>query len=57
MSAGTQIAPVVASVNIVELTTQKKLRRPYPEVNNYFIKKFANDQVLAEMNSAIPPDT
>lgn len=47
------IAPVVASVNIVEQTTQKKLLRSYPEEVNYLLKKFDNDQTITKIDSAI----
>lgn len=45
--------PVVASVNTVEPTIQKKLIHSYPEVLNYLLKKLANDLAIAEKDSAI----
>lgn len=53
MSEAPQIEPLVASVNIVGPTTQKKLLRSYPEAANYLPKKFANDQAIAKMDFAV----
>lgn len=47
------IAPVVVSVDTVEPTTHKKLLRSYPEEANYLLKKFAKDQALVVMDSAV----
>lgn len=49
MSAATHIAPVVASVNTIERMTQNKFLRYYLEVVIYLVKKFANNQVFAEI--------
>lgn len=47
----THIASVVVTVITVERTAQKELHRSYPEVANHLLKKFANDQAFAEMDS------
>lgn len=53
MSEDTYIAPVVASVNTVESTTQKKLFCSHLKAVNYFFKKFPIDQAIADMNYTI----
>lgn len=52
MSAATNIAPVLASVNTCESTSQKKLLCFYLEVANYFLEKFANYEPKTEMDFA-----
>lgn len=53
MSSAMQIAAVVASVNNVEPTTQKKLYHFYPEIVRFELNKFSNDETIAEMDSLI----
>lgn len=53
MSAATHIEPVFESMKTVIPRTQKKLLRSCPEVFNYILKKFANDQAISKMESAI----
>lgn len=50
MSGGTHNAPVVASVNTVEPTTEKKLLCSYQDIVNYLLTKFANDQAIAKID-------
>lgn len=53
MSAATHFVPVAASENTIEPTVQNKLLRFYPEKVKYFLKKFANNHAIYEMDSAI----
>lgn len=53
MSTATHIAPIIASVNAVEPTTQKIRLRSYPEIANYILKKFVDDQTLTKMGAPI----
>lgn len=53
MSTATHIAPVFASVNTVKPKTQKNFLRSCPEVVHYLLQKFANNQTITEMDSAI----
>lgn len=53
ISAATHITSAAASVQSAERLRKKKLLRAYSEVVNYLVKKFANYQAIAEMESAI----
>lgn len=53
MSAAPHIAPVFATVNTVEPTTQKEHFCFYPEVSRYLLKKFDNDLAIAVKDYAI----
>lgn len=53
ISAATHTTPVVASVNKVEPTTQKKLLCSYLEIVNCFLKEFANTHAIAKTHFAI----
>lgn len=52
MSAAVHITSVVSPVNTTEQLVQKLLRS-YSEVFNYLLKKFPNNQAIAEMVSKI----
>lgn len=53
MSAAAHISLVFASDNTTKLQIQKKLLRSNPKVINFLLKKFPNDQTIAEMDSKI----
>lgn len=53
MSEATLISAVAALVNTVEPTTQKNLFWFYLKLINYLLKKFANDQYISKMVSAV----
>lgn len=53
MYAAAHIPPTAYSVNITKLLIQMKLLRTCPEVVKNLLKKIANDQAIAEMESKI----
>lgn len=53
MSVADHNNPVVVSVNTADLLIHRKLLQSYPEVMTYFLKKFANDQEKAEIDSKL----
>lgn len=53
MYATAHINPVVALDNTPESLIEKKLLRSYPKVVDYFLKKIARDQAIAERDSKI----
>lgn len=53
MSAAASIAPVAASGQLAEPLRQKKLSQSYPDVFNYLLKKFADDQAITKTDFAI----
>lgn len=52
MSAATHTAPVVASMNTIKSTTQKRLLSSYLEVANYLLKKIEHVMVVTKSDSA-----
>lgn len=53
MLAAMHFVPLIASINIFEQTTRKKCFRFYLGVAGYLLKKFASDQAIAEIDSAV----
>lgn len=53
MLATISISPAVVFVHFAKPLKQERFLWSYREVFNYFLKRFANDQAIAEKNSAI----